>query len=186
VSRPLYCPWPRWVPFVPGAAFSFAPSPRCAGPRAVRTYLPPVGRARSQPPSNSPVRGAPASIRGRSSRSTGLRPFVADRNICNFLWYSVVASEGLRSDGVDDLPPSKSGSSILPIACIDGPGSYGAPAFRFAAALHPDALSPLLSGSARRAHNTRRCEHPSSGAPGPIGAGLCRTSENSLSRHFGE
>jgi hypothetical protein len=70
------------------------------------------------------------------------RPFVVDRNICHFLWYSVVASKGLRSDGVDDLPPSKSGSSILPIACIDGPGSYGAPAFRFAAAPHPDALSP--------------------------------------------
>jgi hypothetical protein len=65
------------------------------------------------------------------------QPFVVERNICHFVWYSVVASEGLRSDGVDDLPPSKSGSSILPIACIDGPGSYGAPAFRFAAVLCP-------------------------------------------------
>jgi hypothetical protein len=46
-----------------------------------------------------------------------LRPFVVDRNIRHFLWYSVVASEGLRSDGVDDLPLSKSGCSILPIAC---------------------------------------------------------------------
>ena len=43
---------------------------------------------------------------------------------------------------MDDLPLSKSGSSILPIACIEGPGSYGARAFRFAALPPPDALSP--------------------------------------------
>src|SRR5215210_2023592 len=37
--------------------------------------------------------------------STGLRPFVVDRNICHFLWYGVVASEGLRSVGADgELP----------------------------------------------------------------------------------
>jgi hypothetical protein len=49
----------------------------------------------------------------------GLRPFVVNRNICNFLWYGGVeggAGEGLRSDGVEDLPLSKSGCSILPIA----------------------------------------------------------------------
>jgi len=40
----------------------------------------------------------------------------ADRNICHFVWYGGLAGEGLRSDGADDLPPSKSGCSILPIA----------------------------------------------------------------------
>jgi hypothetical protein len=34
-----------------------------------------------------------------------LRPFVVDRNSCHFLWYSVVASEGLRSVGADGEPP---------------------------------------------------------------------------------
>ncbi len=34
-----------------------------------------------------------------------LRPFVVDRNICNFLWYDGVAGEGLRSVGADgELP----------------------------------------------------------------------------------
>jgi hypothetical protein len=33
-----------------------------------------------------------------------------------FLWYAVFAGNGLRSNGVDDLPPSTSGCSILPIA----------------------------------------------------------------------
>jgi len=27
-KRPLYCPWPRWVPFVPGAAFALRPALR--------------------------------------------------------------------------------------------------------------------------------------------------------------
>src|SRR5215212_96980 len=31
------------------------------------------------------------------------RPFVVDRNSCHFLWYGVVAGEGLRSVGVE--PP---------------------------------------------------------------------------------
>src|SRR5215203_265567 len=44
------------------------------------------------------------------------RPFVVDRNIRHFVWYGGVAGEGLRSDGVDDLPLSKSVCSILPIA----------------------------------------------------------------------
>src|SRR5215212_2575188 len=38
------------------------------------------------------------------SHGTGLRPFVVDRNICNFLWYGGVArgvaGEGLRSVGM--------------------------------------------------------------------------------------
>src|SRR5215211_817232 len=48
--------------------------------------------------------------------STWERPFVVDRNIRHFVWYGGVAGEGLRSDGVDDLPLSKSICSILPIA----------------------------------------------------------------------
>ena len=43
------------------------------------------------------------------------------------MWYSVVASEGLRSVGEEALPSSKSVCSILPIA-ICGPGLSGAPA----------------------------------------------------------
>ena len=58
----------------------------------------------------------------------GFRFFVVDRNIRHFLWYGGVAGEGLRSDGVDDFPPSKSGCSILPLArhlragALRGPG----------------------------------------------------------------
>src|SRR5215213_1553753 len=44
----------------------------------------------------------------------------------------------------------------------------------------PDALSPPLLRSLRRAHNTRRYGHPLTGAPGPIGTGRCRTSENPI------
>src|SRR5215204_3798069 len=55
----------------------------------------------------------PAEVLGSLS---GYRSFVVDRNIRHFLLYGGVASEGLRSDGVDDLPPSKSGCSILPLA----------------------------------------------------------------------
>ena len=49
-----------------------------------------------------------------------------DRNICNFLWYSVVASEGLRSDGVDDLPLSKSQERVRACALsCPSPAFYG-------------------------------------------------------------
>jgi len=57
-----------------------------------------------------------------------LRPFVVDRNIRHFLWYGGVAGDGLRSDGEEALPSSKSVCSILPIA-ICGPGLRRAPAF---------------------------------------------------------
>jgi hypothetical protein len=59
--------------------------------------------------------------------ATRFRPFVLDRNSCHFLWYGVVAGDGLRSVGEEDPPSSKSVCSILPIA-ICGPGLYGAPA----------------------------------------------------------
>jgi hypothetical protein len=54
------------------------------------------------------VLGASASITGRSSHATGLRPFVVNRNICNFLWYGGfvrgVVGEGLRSVEVTPSP----------------------------------------------------------------------------------
>src|SRR5215210_8573744 len=66
-------------------------------------------------------------------------PFVVDRNICHFLWYGGLAGEGLRSDGVDDLPLSKSGCSILPLARrLLGRASYGVP--------RPLCLAPASSG----------------------------------------
>jgi hypothetical protein len=58
---------------------------------------------------------------------TRLRPFVLDRNIWHFLWYGVVAGDGLRSVGEEALPSSKSVCSILPLA-ICGPGLSVAPA----------------------------------------------------------
>src|SRR5215210_361006 len=57
--------------------------------------------------------GAPTTPRA------GFRPFVANRNICNFMWYGGVergvAGVGLRSVGEEALPSSKSVCSILPI-----------------------------------------------------------------------
>ena len=54
---------------------------------------------------------------GEAGVSFGVsRPFVADRNICHFLWYSGVAGEGLRSVGADGELPTRSVCSILPIA----------------------------------------------------------------------
>jgi MFS superfamily sulfate permease-like transporter len=35
-------------------------------------------------------------------------------NTSNFVWYVLVADDGLRSVGADALPPSKSACSILP------------------------------------------------------------------------
>src|SRR5215207_4708001 len=58
-----------------GAALRFAPSKRCAGASVVRTYLAPVGRAQHHTDTTSSVLGASASIMGRSSQATGLRPF---------------------------------------------------------------------------------------------------------------
>src|SRR5215216_6915729 len=48
-----------------------------------------------------------------ASMANRLRPFVVDRNIRHFLWYGVVAGEGLRSVGATS--PSKSICSILPL-----------------------------------------------------------------------
>src|SRR5215213_2812914 len=70
--------------------------------------------------------------------------FCANRNICNFVWYGVGAGEGLRSDGVDDLPLSKSGCSIPPIARhLSGWGPTGLRR-PFRALPHPDATVFLM------------------------------------------
>ena len=78
------------------------------------------GPAGAFPPPYVPGRAfAPGQGRGRwvlIGIPALCRTFVVDRNIRHFLWYGGVASEGLRSDGVDYLPPSKSGCSILPLA----------------------------------------------------------------------
>ena len=59
------------------------------------------------------------------------RPLFPDRNICHFLWYGGVASEGLRSVGEEFLPSSKSVCSILPIARRLSGRGLRAPAFMF-------------------------------------------------------
>ena len=70
-------------------------------------------------------------------------PLAADRNICNFLWYGGLAGEGLRSDGVDDLPSSKSECSILSIARRLSDRGFRVPALSLAAL-----LSDLTEGAA--------------------------------------
>src|SRR5215211_4302948 len=88
-----------------------------------------------------PVLGPPASLLGSEPPPpprAGFRPFVANRNICNFMWYGVVergvAGEGLRSVGEEALPSSKSVCSILPIArhLRAGVSRTSHPALRFA------------------------------------------------------
>ena len=176
------------------------------------------------------------------------RPFVVDRNIRHFVWYGGVAGEGLRSDGEEALPLSKSGCSILPLVrrlqagVLRGPGLYTVPgralgdpsgawpslcalsALRgtsgganittpvgrahfddtatspvrgppaslirpeprsgnVACELRPLSCSPPSRcpkpssvpafGARTQANNARRYGYPSSGAPRPIGVGLC-------------
>ena len=58
-----------------------------------------------RPHARLPVLGAPASLIRSEFPRTGLRPFVVNRNICNFLWYGGVgAGEGLRSVEVKPSP----------------------------------------------------------------------------------
>ena len=91
---------------------------------------------------------------------------VIDRNICHFLWYGVVAGDGLRSVGEGFLRSTKSVCSILllPIA-ICGPGLCVAPALlRFALR---DLLCPRTP-----AHNTRGYDHPLAGVLALSGRGI--------------
>src|SRR5215212_9225190 len=63
------------------------------------------------------------------SHGTGLRPFVVDRNICNFLWYGGVVrgvvGEGLRSVGV--VPILQPGACALscPSLAVYRAGAFG-------------------------------------------------------------
>jgi hypothetical protein len=125
---------------------------------------------------NTPVLGVPASIMGRSFQSTWLRPFVVNRNICNFLWYGGFArGERVKVLGRLGCPsPTKSLCSILPIARRLSGRGVAAPALRIAP---PDALSPPPSRSsvcADTTNNVRRYGHPLAGDPGPSGTGLCQ------------
>src|SRR5215204_7373648 len=65
-----------------------------------------------------PLRPGRTFVATRPGSLSGSRPFVANRNICNFLWYGGVVrgvvGEGLRSVGATS--PSKSCRSILPLA----------------------------------------------------------------------
>ena len=92
----------------------------------VRTYLSPVGRAPTLCASvASSVLGAPASIMVRSS---DLRPFVVNRNICNFLWYGGVeggAGEGLRSVGVTPIPQPRACALSCPSLAVYRAGAFG-------------------------------------------------------------
>src|SRR5215208_5443738 len=70
------------------------------------------------------------------------RPFVVDRNSCHFLWYGVVAGEGLRSVGANREPPNPRACALsCPSPAIYGPGSLGHLTRPFALP-HPEALSP--------------------------------------------
>jgi hypothetical protein len=68
-----------------------------------------------------------------------LRPFVVDRNICNFMWYGGVAGEGLRSVGVS---PPRLIQELSALSCpsldIYGPEHRRTPARRFAPARAPN------------------------------------------------
>jgi hypothetical protein len=146
---------------------------------------------------------------GRAFAPTGLgslsgsRPFGVDGNICSFLWYGGFAGEGLRSDGVDDLPLSKSGCSILPIARrLSGRGPAGPrpfimPVAPAALGSHPVPTRPSLCPCPTPrglsyvqtwdSHEFTKHKKPITpfgarphpvGGPGPIGPARC-----GLSRH---
>src|SRR5215212_4840761 len=76
-----------------------------------------------------------ASLIGSEFPRTGLRPFVVNRNIRNYLWYGGVARGGLRAKVLGRLGRrlqalSKSVCSILPVARWSiGPELSGAPVF---------------------------------------------------------
>src|SRR5215213_4230444 len=71
-----------------------------------------------------------ASLIGSEFPRTGLRPFVVNRNIRNYLWYGGVARGGLRAKVLGRLGRrlqalSKSVCSILPVArWLSGRGSH--------------------------------------------------------------
>ncbi len=113
------------------------PLKRCAGSSVVRMTIPGGTRTpyKAQPQLAQCLAHRLLS-RGRSSQATGVRPFVPNRNICNFLWYGGV-ERGLRAKVLGRLgwrlqAPSKSVCSILPLARhLRAGASYGVPALSF-------------------------------------------------------
>ena len=88
--------------------------------------------------------------------SAASRPFVVDRNICNFVWYGGVAGEGLRSVGEEALLSSKSMCSILPIARLLRAGILRGSGFFYDSAF---ARGALVGGRFIR-DSSRRLECP--------------------------
>src|SRR5215208_8015835 len=99
---------------------------------------------------------------------------------CGIVW---LRAKVLGRMGWTTSPYLRACALSCPSLAIDGPGSYGAPAFRFAASGHPDPLStpPPISGFFP--YNTRRQDHPSSGALGPIGPRLCAIHPSAWNRN---
>src|SRR5215204_3416447 len=60
---------------------------------------------------------------------------------CGIVW---LRAKVLGQMGWTTSPYLRAGALSCPSLAIDGPGSYGAPAFRFAAPPRPDALSPSV------------------------------------------
>src|SRR5215218_775729 len=146
-SRPLYCPWPRFVDGPPSSA-AFALRPSFAGIARGLGWgeydYPRWGGHTSKSIATPSVLGAPASIMGSelpwltgSGPLSWIETFVT---FCGIVW---LRAKVLGQMGWTTSPYLRAGALSCPSLAIDGPGSYGAPAFRFAAPPRPDALSPL-------------------------------------------
>jgi hypothetical protein len=98
-----------------------------------------------------------------ASMAIRLRPFVVDRNSCHFLWYGVVAGEGLRSVGANGDPPHPRACALsCPSPVIYGPGLAGAPAFILPLAAHFGTSPPwrgLHLAPLCVARDRRWCDH---------------------------
>src|SRR5829696_2786262 len=66
---------------------------------------------------------------------------------CGIVW---LRAKVLGQMGWTTSPYLRAGALSCPSLAIDRPGSYGAPAFRFAALPHPNALSPPVKQSCYR------------------------------------
>jgi hypothetical protein len=146
-----------------------------------------------------PVLGTPASIMGRSSHGgyvRGLRPFASPHPDAARLGCPDLRTMGDATRGspiplhggikahalceenahlrhMQRLIRALQRVTILLLsrACLYPP-LQGGPAFLLPPP-RPEALSPSLPRSLQRAHNTRRCGHPSRMSLSPIGVGLC-------------
>src|SRR5919106_5986382 len=85
-----------------------------------------------------------------------------DRNSCHFLWYGEAVGDGLRSDGEEALPSSKSVCSILPIARHLRAGEV----FSGSTPARGSLLKPAADQQVQPPHNDRgayhrqHCEYP--------------------------